>query len=392
MTEGIASTVFAGDAADTLTSFDAYMADAAAMSRMDGFKTSLTGQLTVPDLNIPVPDTSSLTEGVNSLSNRIRKLAENDNFRRFKEIVGMIATGAAAGMSLARLQAAAVGLSINLPRNLQDLCDGIVANFQVDLEARFPGFDKVGPGGSRIVLSDQVECALQAMGMLDSVRGTVSELNNVLVDIEATATVMSGVIKTLIDYDLTEDISLVVSRSASDVAAKRAIGMSTGHMLASGNLGVINWMISEIGPADVSYYEPNATGLLLENFDPDRIDRADYEDTPAGDPIEYFFLTLKALDPKWDMKGQLYYFPNVGELSPGAQKAMETYDPYRSVSAGENVEFFPSSSVRDPTHIEVMRDLYPGAVGTGQRNPGGGTFDLSPQAQLGYNALDYVFF
>jgi len=207
---------------------------------------------------------------------------------------------------------------------------------------------------------------MDALGMLTGIKGLKNKIENTLVDIEATAQVLAGMITTLIDYDMVEDIEAVLGTSTSTIAVKRAIGIASANIGESGNLSMINWMLDEIGVSDALFYNSNLTYTILSNYDRSALSSPTGGSTPE-DPNEYFFSTLTRIDPNWDKEGELYYFNVIKDASPDAISAFESYDLYRALNMVGNVEYFTSSTTNDPTVAEVTRDLYPSATGTGNK-------------------------
>lgn len=358
---------------DKLKSFDAYIDDAKARKKMDDAKKSgKKSKLKDKDGNLDVDKTddckkpllqsekveyekSGFLKATEKMKSKVDEFANSCAYKNTKAAIkGMAQRKSQPKLSKNRFKSALTILSAALPVQLSKSCQNIIDNFASKVAPKHNGYDKIGINGTKYIESDQVQCALDALEMLSGIKGLKGKITNTLVDIEATAVVLAGMITTLVDYDMVEDIEAVIGTNKSTKAMKRAVGLSSAVIISSGNLQLINWMIDKIGVSGAKEYNNDLIGDVVGNY------QRRPEDTDTS-----LINTLERIDPNWDKNGEIYYFDVITDGSPDAQEVFYIHAPFRALDTVRDVTYFNVVGNRLPTISEITRSLYPNATGAG---------------------------
>lgn len=372
MSTKIANTVFSGDASDDLLTTDAYISNQAAKMRLEQAIKSgaLDKELGVPTLTPTVgeqPSTPNNNEqdakeekaGLPSAVDKVSNAAKQKYDQASSIVKKQLITPNDTRDMTQRVDAATRELGTMLPTHLSNACASIIERFRRRVFGRGNSYEISGLGGRRI-FSDTVQCALDAFKALASIAGIKGDLKTSVIDIEATAQVLGGMIAILVDNGMKGDVETVLNTTPSLNVKRRAIGLASTAIVQSGDLTMVNWMFDQIGVSGVKEYIPNLTTFIGSHYDK----------AATGNPSpQYFFDTMFRVDPYWDRSGQIYYFDVIGSGSPDALAAYYTHDAYRAIAMTKDVVYFEQQTVRDPSALEVIGDLYPNAIGPAQFLP-----------------------
>lgn len=373
MSTKIANTVFSGDASEDLLTTDAYLTNQAAKIRLEQAIKSgaLDKELGVPELtptagdaptnpNSDDQDAKEEKAGLSAVVAKVGDLALQKYDQAAAIVKGQLGKPDDDRPMAERVDAATRDLGAMLPTQLSSACSRIVDRFKNMIFGPGNAYDVVGSGGSHKVRSDAVQCALDAFKALASITGLKGELKSSIVDIEASSQVLGGMLSVLVEYGMKEDIETVLNTTNSDNVKYRAIGLASKVIGQTGDLTMMNWMFDKIGVNGVQQYIPNLTSFIGNYYD---------KKATGNKSEDYFFGTLSRVDPYWDKKGELYYFDVFGGGSPDAINAFYTHDAYRAIAMTKDITYFDHQTVRDPSTLEVVNDLYPKAVGPSRYLP-----------------------
>lgn len=358
MSTKVSSSLFKGTAKDILGTADAYVADKAASATLtDSLKSGMVSSTSgIPGLDSVKSgvDSLGLTKTVDKMTESIKSgqgFGQQDVIKSITDEVGD--SEIVKGLEK-RAKQAKEAIGGAFPFELSKACIDIIEMFALGLLGG-GGFDLVRGGASHYVASTAVQCAMDAFGMLLSIPGMKGKLKNEVVDIEATSAVLAGLVGTLVEYGMQDDIEEVLKLSPSTLAVNRAVGKASGNIISKGNINTTNWMIDKIGMDDILAYNPNAVQDVIRNYDTSQ---------SPNTPPEYFIETLAKMNPSWAKTGDTYYLSAFEGASPSAMAAFEKIPDLNDVSMIADVQYFLAPTLGYPSPVDVTRNIYPSAIGT----------------------------
>lgn len=368
MSSKISNTVFSGDASDTLITIDAYLSDERATHRLEQaiIAGNMDDKLGIPDIPVQdadIPKTNTdkqdAKEEKADLPIVVEKVADLSK-QKYNQAAKMSEQRAnkenedAKRADALRAAAATKELGPMLPTHISSACARIVDKFKNKLFGNKNRYDVKGQYGVTTIASDAVQCALDAFKMLGAVTGIKDQLKTTVVDTEAEAQVLAGMIAVLMQNGMKEDVPTVLDTAATDNVKKRALGLASPDIIEAGDVHKTNWMFDQIGTTEVEKYIPDLTTYISMYYE----NKARLAGTDDA-----FLQTLTRVDPNWDQKNGLYNFDTIGKGSPDAIRAFDAHPPYRAIAMTKDVNYFQTDTIRAPSALEVTRDLYPKAIG-----------------------------
>lgn len=371
MSTRISDTVFSGDASNKLTTADAYIANKSATKVMSdalasGTATSTQGVATQGSSVFgSAKDVLSQSSTVNKVGDSIKAGQGVGPTDILGSIKGEVKDSTFYQGLEKRAKEAKEKIGGAFPFELSQACKDIIEMFAYGLLGGRSGYDLVRGGNSHFIASTAVQCALDAFGMLASIPGMKGKLKNEVIDVEATSMVLSGLIGTLVEFGMHDDIEEVLKLSPSTLAVNQAVGMSSGKIIEKGNINTIGWMVDKMGSDYILSYNSNAVNDIVRKYDTSQ---------SPNTPPEYFIETLAKLNPNWANAGEIYYLTAFDGASPSAMKAFEQHPALNAISMTAPVEFFTPPGAGYPSPVDVTRNLYPLAVGVEDFIPNQGDF------------------
>ena len=249
----------------------------------------------------------------------------------------------AAGNDKDKIKAALVGLNKMLPFQISEACQNVIDNFASNLSPNKKGFMSGDLDLKQYVDSDEAQCAMDVLEMLSGIKGLSDKILNFIQDIEATATIIAGLLKSLLDYDLIASIKSVLGLSKFKEVTQRALGLSSEALLEAGNVDLLEWMVDEAGLSSCISYNPDLTDKILGGY----IKRGSDDD---GRLVGL----LDRIDPNWNKVGEdIFDLDSLNGASPDAVKAFEA-DPVLGPILITNVTFEENPTLSDDVVEEVV--------------------------------------
>lgn len=307
---------------------------------------------------------SGFVKALEDIKSTVDNFAESCAFQTFKKGLAAVSDMKRAGvfdggMSFQdRLKKAAAALSPLLPMQLSQACQNVVDKFkQKHIPAR-DGYVVENDGSMMFIMSDEADCAMDLLEMLSGVPGLKAHIKNTIVDVEASAVLLSGMVNSMVDAEMLQDITNVLGISENSWVGKRVIRYTEKAITRSGDTLSTLYILDKgrdafmLSPQELT---ENVIGTYKEKTPEDR---------------DRFWEILDKINPNWDQDAQGVFNGDAFEfVSKDAEKALEGRVEYKSLNMIGSVRFIEDyNKKRNPTIAEVTRDLYPLATGPGYRH------------------------
>lgn len=284
---------------------------------------------------------SGFLKATKKAKNKLDEFTNSCGFKNVKNVIkGVAQYKEMADMGEDRWKAAAVGLSTMLPFQIPEACQNIIDNFASKLSPKHNGY--MTNSGTGLIESDEVQCALDALEMMLGIPGLKGKINNFIEDVEATATIIAGMVTTLIDYELLDNLETIFGQCKTLTTLRRAVGMAQNAITASGDIELLWMMTGLAGKISALEYDIKLVINSIRNY---RNKGRTYVEN-AGTPEEViktederFIEFIEFIDPNWDLVDTGEFVPNepiyslepLIDLSPDAEKALAEHPAIKAL-------------------------------------------------------------